>query len=327
MQSPDDYSVITIKVEVQIDENDEEGRIESVGNNIDNYKCSMTPESNISYHEQHDSVRIEHYSNVHSNENIASSQSELNQTYPVLNSDFEVQGDNYRGSNGDANLDCTFTDKARKQHARKLYTCGECGVKFSGKAKLEYHKMKHFREHHKCVLCDKAFMTQSTLKRHMKTHVGESIEKDKQCTQMPATCTKTPVMCTQAPVSCAPVTVLSPQVPEACTQTPASCTHGHVLDVQRPVCIPRGKTFTNEAGYTSNMKNLHRLSYKGAKNKNKYKVTEDNAYQPYGCRHCARTFNEVNLLKRHKCEHSGEKSKGNIFLEGKKLKCLTCKKK
>ena len=74
------------------------------------------------------------------------------------------------------------------------------------------------------------------------------------------------------------------------------------------------------------MKNLHRLSYKGAKNKNKYKVTEDNAYQPYGCRHCARTFNEVNLLKRHKCEHSGEKSKGNIFLEGKKLKCLTCKK-
>ena len=180
-QSSDDYSEMKIKVEVQIDDHEEsflEGIIDKPEDEIN--KVPFT-DSHVFY--EHDYFKG-------SNENITSSEcgiseSGLNETLAILNGESDTKDYlHVSGNDVDTNSDTPMEHASepvlnvRKKPPGRSYVCSDCRMKFTCKAKLDQHKIVHFRENIKCSACDKVFMTKSTLKRHMKTHEDRNIEED-----------------------------------------------------------------------------------------------------------------------------------------------------
>lgn len=64
----------------------------------------------------------------------------------------------------------------------RIYECKSCGKKFKDNNSLYYHNKTHAatleeRRKHKCLVCNASFVKNHYLRKHMKIHTGENIEK------------------------------------------------------------------------------------------------------------------------------------------------------
>ena len=70
--------------------------------------------------------------------------------------------------------------KHEEEDQLELLSCGECGLKFKKKSKLEQHVERQHNTGLQCETCSRQFSDPANLEEHMRTHTGE---RPYQCTE------------------------------------------------------------------------------------------------------------------------------------------------